>query len=182
MTINYSEYEIRKGAFAVVFIDVKGKRAFKLFKSYEHPDLDGEGKEKIGAIKTNEYRRRVFDTEFDAYVNVQNSSLLKELTPKFFGKIEVEYVIENGKDISNQFLSECCLALEYIGGKSIKLGNFAPNEIIETNPEYALEDVYDEFKEQGIRYLIDATAIINEKEFKIIDFGTIDPFTFEPIP
>jgi len=183
LTIEVSEYNTAPGAYAIVFI--KNGRALKLFKSYNHPHLDGTGKEEISADRTNEYRKRVYQTEVDAYNLIKDSGLLKKFTPLFYGPISITKVIDNGKDISDQFLLDCCYEMEYIEGIAEKLNIIHGNSEIllplEKNLGFSLHEIIKEFVKLGVHYTKDSSAVYGDKVFKIIDFATKDSEEFQPI-
>jgi hypothetical protein len=52
------------GGFSTVFFDIKEGKAYKLFKSYIHPDRDKDFKDEK---EYNHWRKNVFKTEKDAY-------------------------------------------------------------------------------------------------------------------
>lgn len=184
ITIGISGFESKKGgAYSTVFI--KNGRALKLFKSYKHPDYDGTGKERISEESTNEYYGKVFQTQVEAYKCVQKSDLLKRFTPKFYGPIAIANVIVNGRDISDCYLLDCCYEMDYIEGTDEELlfirRNSKKLQKLEQLIGFNLLELDLAFKEAGINYTDDSTAIYNEKEFKIIDFATINSHSFEPI-
>lgn len=185
MKINLLKYQIKRGAFALILIDSQISTAFKLFKSYDHPDLNGTGKEQIGRQKENAYRQKIFETEREAYELTQESETLRKFTPKYFGSIKVDSVLQNGKDVSNQYLLDCCLKIAFIEGDDYKLNSIRgnPNALNELQKKFQfdLSDLLDQFQIVGIRYTLDSSAIINDHEFKIIDFATEDPYQFQPI-
>ena len=185
MIISTEKYEIRKGAYSDVFIDKAEMKAYKLFKSYNHPDLSGTGKEQIGIAKTNQYRQKVFETERDAYVKIQDSFLLKQFTPKFYGQTSIKKVVTNNIDVSSNYLLDCCYTIEFIVGKDNKLNEIRSNENIlkdlENSLSFKLDDIIQEFVNKGVNYTIDSSAIWNERTFKIIDFAMIDSYHFQPI-
>jgi hypothetical protein len=185
MIVYTEKYQLKKGAFADVFIDSMEMTALKLFKSYDHPDLNGTGKESIDKVITNNFRRLVFETENQAYINIQKSDLLKKFTPKFYGKKNIEKVNDYDADISNHYLLDCCYLIEYISGKENKLSQMRQNTSIinqlEKNISFSLHSVLEEFEKFGIKYLLDSSVIFNENQFKVIDFATKDSNEFQPI-
>lgn len=95
-TINLCEYDfIKKGAFADVLINKSCNKALKLFISYNHSRLDGTGKEEIGKEKTNNYRKKVFKTELEAYELANKSEILKNFIPTFYGQVKFEKILNN---------------------------------------------------------------------------------------
>ena len=185
MELNLSYYNILKGAYAVVLIDKISKTAFKLFKSYDHPDLDGTSKEEIGEDKTNDYHRKVYKTEIEAYELVEKSSLLKAHTPKFYGTYKIDKVMDDGQNVTHQYLTDCCYQMEFICGEENKVNSILCNrdllKKLEDNIGFKLKHILDEFQQVGIKYTTDSSAVFNDTEFKIIDFGIVDSGEFQPI-
>ncbi|ABG60188.1 hypothetical protein [Cytophaga hutchinsonii] len=182
MIVNVSKFKIAQGAFADVFIDLHSRTAFKLFKSYKHPDLNGTGKEEIGETKTNAYRRKVFDTEIKAYNSIQASSLLKQFTPKYHGTLKVKVLDNCGKDISFQYLRRCCYKMDFIEGENEKIDLLDDKiiKILEKKIGFNLDVIKEAFIDMAVIYTSDSSVIYNENEFKIIDFATLDFSKFEP--
>lgn len=184
ITLDLNKFIIEKGGSAYVLLDRTSKRAFKLFKSYDHPSFDGTGKEEIGSVKTNEFYTEIFNTQRDAYELAQRSTLLKMHTPQYFGTLEIASIIENGQDVKAYFLPSCCLQLEYIEGACEKVEYLRSMGLIidkEKKLNFKLAEILEEFQSVGINYFFDASAIYNDQQFKIIDFSTKDPTLFEPI-
>jgi hypothetical protein len=185
MPIELSNYRIESGAYGIIIIDQLDNRVLKLFKSYNHPALNGTGKEEWGEEATNDYRSRVYQSEKEAYELVQNSELLRRFTPEYFGEQEVDRVLDNGIDVTNQYLTNCCFKLSFINGKSCDLIEYRENETLaeraQRKYDFDFEILFQEFSRNQINYLEDAAVITNTDYFKIIDFGTKDPFSFQPI-
>lgn len=184
-TINLQDYEIRFGAFADILVHTRSKKALKLFKSYYHPALDGTGKEELGPEKTNNYRRRVFEIEFKAYDLVQKSDILKRHTPKFYGQIKFDKILNGDQDVSPRYLKDCCFEMEYMEGECMKLGEIKSNKEFlqqkEGSLNFNLSNLISEFNRVGVKYTEDSSAIFNSQSFTIIDFATNDPYEFEPV-
>jgi hypothetical protein len=183
MVFQKNDYSISSGSHADVFIDLKKKIAYKLFISYDHPCMDGTGKETTGKTNTEEYRKKVFNTEVQAYLNAQKSDFLKTHTPTFLGTTQIESVKYGEIDISNHYLLNCCYSMEFIDGSCEKLNLLNPELLqqLECNLSFKLDMLIEEFKVYGILYTLDSSVIYNNAEFKIIDFGTIDPYEFQTI-
>ncbi len=179
--INLLEYNILKGAFADILVDQCSNKVLKLFKSYDHPDLSGTGKEEIGEERTNTFRRKVYETEREAYEIVQGSNILIEYTPQYFGPVQIEFVKRGNIDVSHYYLTDCCFELEYIQGDCSKFCQLKSNVKDDERFYNELTSLENEFLRKGINYIIDSSIIINATNFKIIDFATIDPIGFEPI-
>jgi hypothetical protein len=173
--IEISNYSTIGGAYSVVLIDNHRKVALKLFKSYDHPDLNGTGKEFFGKEMINNYRRKVFESEVDAYSKVQNSEVLKKFTPKYFGTMKFNRVLNYQQDITCKYLPECCFSMEFIEGDDYKIIELMANSDLLEEREMKLNINFNaliqEFKENGILYMHDASVIINESCVKFIDFG-----------
>ena len=106
--INLLEYNILRGAFADILVDQCSNKVLKLFKSYDHPDLSGTGKEEIGEERTNVFRRKVYETEREAYEIVQRSNILIEYTPQYFGPVQIEFVKRVNIEFSPYDLTDWC--------------------------------------------------------------------------
>ncbi len=172
--INIGTYETRDGAFSTVVIDIKNKLAYKIFKSYNHPDLDGTGKEEHSESTVNRYRMETFKSEAEAYLKVQDSELLRSFTPLFYGTEEFDRISLADQDISYQYLSHCCLKLEYIDGQDYKLAELLGYDIkeeVEKQFNIEIANIIKEFQRRGIHYLEDASAIVSHHGLKFIDFG-----------
>ncbi|MEP6794924.1 MAG: hypothetical protein ABJB16_11400 [Saprospiraceae bacterium] len=176
---------IGRGAFADIFFDSKKSRVYKLYKSYDHPSLNGTGKEECGQDRTNKYRKAVFTTEFQAYIGIQDNSILIRYTPSFYGSVKIGKVQHDGQDLSNQYILDCCIEMECIDGISTKLNVILEDNTLKNNIEnefgFTFKDLLEEFNKCGVLYTLDSSAIINEQSFKLIDFATIDSHEFEPI-
>ncbi len=73
--------------------------------------------------------------------------------------------------------------MEFIDGSCEKLNLLNPELLqqLECNLSFKLDMLIEEFKVYGILYTLDSSVIYNNAEFKIIDFGTIDPYEFQTI-
>ncbi len=184
-TVDLQKYEIRNGAFADILIDTKSKRAFKLFKSYDHPHLNGTGKEDLGPEKTNKYRREVFKTELEAYLIAERNKIIKKHTPQFYKQHRFDKVFNANQDISHYYLLDCCFEMDYVEGECKKLTHIRSNrellQDLESSLKFKLTSLLSAFNEAGIKYTEDSSIIINSHSFVIVDFATIDPHSFEPI-
>lgn len=180
--INFKNFKIKKGAFAWVLIDANKNYVYKIFKSYNHSDLDGTGKEEVGKEETNDYRKKVFEGENNAYKAVQKSNKLKRVTPKYFGTIVFNKIFNGEDNVTNQYLRGCCIKLELIEGVDIKISNLLEEDKkeIEARCEISIKDLKDEFRKQGVCYLIDSSLFIIDTHIRIIDFSTLDPSNFAP--
>jgi len=180
-TFNLSDFKVcDKGEFGDIFIDEVNKKAFKIFKSYDYPAPLGKEaaflySEDISG-GTNDYRKRVFDAQIKAYTLVQQSELLKTYTPIFYGKVEVEKVIKDEKDITPSYLVNCCYEMEFIKGNDYKLEELKKLPLlqeIEGRMGFKLIDIIKEFEKLRINFTRDSSVIYNKDEFKIIDFEDI---------
>lgn len=186
MIIDLANFKHYSGAFSRVFVDEKNGIAYKLFKSYDHPDFDGSMKQEWGMEKTNEYHKRVFSTELKGYKLVQASVLLKKFTPVFYCQQEVKAVIENGINITHQFLPDCCLKIEFIDAANhMKLNCLMEDtsllDQVQQNNDFEINQLIQEFHTHGVTYLLDSHVIFDNKKFKIIDFATEDSGIFQPV-
>lgn len=182
-SININDYEVRKGAFALVLLDRNKNIAYKLFKSFNHTDLEGTNAKSFGELVTNSFRIRVFEKEMEAYNLIQNSSVLRNFTPKYFGQVLINNIMNDSIEVTNQYLNSCCMRLELIEGIDKKLYTLNNQEInaFESKYQISLESLKKEFKDNGINYLTDSSVFLGGGQFKIIDFSTIDPNEYEPV-
>jgi hypothetical protein len=185
MIVQIENFQIKQGAFADVLIDKSNMIVLKLFKSYNHPDLNGTGKESISETITNEFRKKVFESEKQAYINIQNSELLKKFTPKYFGNKIIDKVTSNNIEISSNYLLDCCLILEFIIGDDYKLYSLLSDEVktkqLEKKFFLSINEIINSFIERDVLYTLDSSVIYNDIDFKIIDFATKNFNDFEPI-
>ncbi len=173
------ETEKEEGSFADIFIDKSTGRAYKLFKSYQHPNID---KFDYGELEFNAYRKRVFESEKKAYQITQNCKLLNDrsLFPIFYGTPTITKVYNSkGADVSNNYLLDCCLDLEYIQGENNKLGLIDKNDF-NTTYSINIDAIIREMKDAGIGFTIDMSIISTIKTFKLIDFAIVDFCTLQP--
>jgi hypothetical protein len=99
-----SHSKIGSGVYADVFAD-DGK-AYKLFKS---------GPE-IPPRQTRVGRRRVFESQCEAYVRASGDSFLKDHVASFYGPCVIQNIVdENGVSIAADYMLDCCYALERFG-------------------------------------------------------------------
>lgn len=183
--LNISNYEKCGGAYATILINKKDKTVLKLFKSYNHPDLDGTGKEEESETETNEFRKKVYETELEAYRNAQLSPLLKAHTPKFYGAIQTGTITNGETEVTGHYLTNCCFQIEFIMGTHLKLGDLKSTTLLlselEKKLEFTLENLISEFNSNGVNYTKDSSVIYNTEQFILIDFATIDCEDFRPI-
>ncbi|MEP7195447.1 MAG: hypothetical protein ABI851_02940 [Saprospiraceae bacterium] len=169
-TDNYKE-----GGFAIVFLDYLSGKAYKLFKSFEHPKSDTYNYNKE---QFNKFRREVYNSEREAYELIQNSNL-KEYFPAYYANTKINAVLDNCRqDISNQFLLDCCLTLELIQGESYKLNDNISNESI-AYQNIDINSIFQSLDEIGVKFFDDANVFWNNGEIKIIDIATQDFVNFE---
>jgi len=118
---------------------------------------------------TDDFIRMVFQSEVDAYLKVQNFPALREITPKFYGPVRFEKILNNAQGLPSAatLMGDCAYQMEYIQAPFIKLG---------THPQRgAIEKV---FADAGIHYLKDASvtdpsSIVGENipGVRVIDFS-----------
>ncbi len=182
---NLQDFSIVPGGFADILIDSNQSRAFKIFRSYDHPALEGTGKEDIGAEETNQYRRKVFESELEAYNLAQKSEVLLKHTPTFYGQVNFDNVFMGQQNVTNHYLKGCCFEMEYVPGICVKLENLKYNDQLiqhlEQSLKFDLKTILSEFYKLDIAYVYDSSVIYNSQTFVVIDFATKDSFEFAPI-
>jgi hypothetical protein len=100
------------GALADIFLDPGRTLAHKLFVGPCHRSK--------GYTPDDEQRRRkTFNSECAAYEIIQRNPALTRHVPKFFTRSTVTDVIdEQGQSVRDQYLIDCCYAMEFIGGSA----------------------------------------------------------------
>ena len=172
--LDLTGFETRGGAYSTVIFDKNRQFAYKLFKSCDHQEVEQTDKIMFGESTVNEFRREIFKSEFDAYLKVQESMVLKTFTPTFYGVQRFDQILRFGKDITKEYLMDCCLKLEYIDGddyKIVELLAYDIGEDVEKKFGIKISTIISEFKNIGIMYLEDASVIVNQNDLKFIDFG-----------
>lgn len=113
--------------------------------------------------------RMVFQSEVDAYQRVQIFPELQKITPKFYGPIRIENILDNvlGCPSATSLLADCAYQMEYIPAHFGKLGH---------HPRCS--EITEYFATAGINYLIDASvadlSLTEEgkpEEIRVIDFS-----------
>lgn len=153
----------RRG-FADLFLDPAERKAFKLFKNHKHPNVCPER-----GTKEDDLRRLMFEAEKQAYEIATADEHLKTYSPVFYGARNVSRVVAlNGRDITEQYLLECCLELEMLEGKDVKFENVRNR----------FEQVEKLFNRAGIRHTKDMSAFVNvnRSDIKLIDFAVRDAY------
>ena len=168
----------KQGAFGIV-VKIEDK-AFKLFFSKNHPNL------KKSDSQDDLVRQKIFESEKEAYEIIQksDSQLLKRFTPKYFGTIQIDKVFNHqDEDVTDHYLTDCCLVIEFIEGECKELAHLKGSSIltqIEEHLNFTLKEVCNEFEKFGIMYHDeDGAAIWNKDEFKVVDFATKSLFDIE---
>lgn len=175
--LKIKETEKEEGSFADVFFDKANGKAYKLFKGYHHPQSD---KSNFTEEQYNSYRKNVFESEKTAYTLAINNRKIIKYVPLLQGTPKVIQVLDkNGKDISKNYLLDCCLVLEYIPGNSCKVGQIDREDF---NKRYGvnLNHIIRTMNLAGIGFTVDMNVICNDDLFKLIDFATVDFITFQP--
>lgn len=185
MILELADYQHDRGAFAVILIDRCKMRAYKLFKSYAHPDLEGTGEQEQNAEAVDRYRNKVFELELAAYKISCESTTIARYTPSFFGQVKIDRVLDRGNDVSHQYLLGCCYEMEFVDGSNSKLNVILQNDMrlqqVEAQYAISLQQILVMFNTEGIRYTIDSTGIYGEDRFVIVDFATEDPNRYAPV-
>jgi hypothetical protein len=175
MVLEICNFKIESGGHSEVFINTHNKIAYKLFYGFQHNNIQSSNLKDMGPINYKRYIIDVYISQVNAYNIVQKSAFLIKYTPKYFGHIGVDNITFYDKDISSIYELECCYALEFIHGNSIKLLDLInDNELqqkLQKQLNFNLRNIISRFEDLSIKYLYDASVIYNENCFKIIDFG-----------
>ena len=148
--------------------------AIKLFKSYDHIDFLGHSRDQETINLKNFNKVKVFETERDAYIKAQASEVLRKITPTYHGTITIDGIFNlDGIDISKCFLLSCCISIGFVEGQNMKFEEFKSNNMF-NNYGFNRDEIINEFHEYGINYLHDSQVIYSDREFRIIDFATVD--------
>lgn len=140
-----------EGAFGTVFF-INDEFAVKVFRRKES--------------RTEDFARKVMQSEVSAHEAIQNNTtFLKELTPKYYGQVTIETIFdENGQDISNDFFLNLAYKMEYLQGRFMKNPNLYQNACVS-----------EEFKRLNIKFIADCSCIENNGQIeKIIDFAMVN--------
>jgi len=165
----------KQGAFSEVFLDRERRIAYKLYISYYHPKAD---RYEYNEASFNEFRRKVFNSEYAAYKILNNSDLAKYI-PLLYEQPNIERIYDiNGADISSYFLMDCCNALELVEGESKKQA-LIDRDVFSERYNINLDDIFIEMRNLGVNFIVDTDIITQEEGFKIIDFATQDFANFE---
>ena len=157
--------KIGEGFYSKVF-NVHSGKAYKLFKSANSP---GANDNHNPEVLENEIRREVFESEKKAY-EIINDSWLSVYFPKYFGTLSIEDVINDYNEcISDHFLLECCLDLEYVTGEFDKYSSFVDKY---PHQESKLCSIKEELLQLGIKSIKDISIAPFYNCFKIIDIAT----------
>lgn len=139
-----------EGCYGEIFIDEKTNTVVKVFK--KRKDLE------------KDFINNVYNSELEAYEILKNIPGIIQYIPKYYGKIDLDKILDiDNKDISENYYLDFNFKLEYISGHFQKYGNNSHTcEILK------------KFKNAGISYVKDCSAVLNEKKepIKIIDFAT----------
>jgi hypothetical protein len=115
----------------------------------------------------NELRRINFQSELKVWEIASTRQDLRELTPVFYGRVQITNVIDqHGKDISNLYLPDCCYSMEWIRGNAQKFDLLSGK----------YPDVIPHFQNAGILHTIDMSVIIIKNKIKLIDFAVRDAY------
>lgn len=160
-----------EGSQAIVFLDRRNNLAYKIFKSFRHPKCDAEdGFEN----KFNAYKRCVFNSEVEAYKLISKSEIAHYF-PKYYSKTVIEKIFdENGKDISYQFLLDCCLTLDLIDGVFFKQDDMDIQQSVRDKGINLENDIFSKLNNISVSFYIDSSICCNENGIKIIDIAIKD--------
>ena len=138
-------------------------RVYKLYISATNPRCNHGRPHHL----ENELRKINFQSELEAWEIVSNREDICELTPIFYGKVQIQSVVDQQyKDISDLYLLDCCYSLEWIKGNAQKFDSVS----------WKYPEVIPRFHCAGIMYTIDMSVFIIEGKLKLIDFSTRDAY------
>ena len=118
--------------------------------------------------------RDVFEAEVDAYELAQKTPEIKPLVAEGYRKLDncVSVVDGKGNDVSERFLCDCAIAMDYLDGEFV-------DKTYVSSDEY--KRVYTLFHNAGIKYIVDAAFILDDgKVVKLVDFSTREFELFHP--
>src|SRR5271169_5429847 len=152
------------GAFADIFI-IEDK-IYKVFIGHKHHRCGSPERKSL----EDELRRITFKSEYDAWEIAAKSEELKSIIPIYYGKCVITRINdENGSDVSDRYLLECCLSMEKINGKDIKF------DLLKS--EYP--EIIAKFQKAGIKYTLDMSAFPPDgnRAISLIDFPVSNAYT-----
>lgn len=155
------------GAYSDIFLSADVTRLLKLFISGKHPRNISQW---LTKPEHDEHRRATFASQSQAYEIAMQCASIRNHVPQYFGHVEVSGVWDaDGKDVSDQYLLDCCYEVKYIRGEEVKLAVYRSGG----TPPHLVECVK-AMLAAGIRYTLDASVLIADDadRFKIIDFAT----------
>jgi hypothetical protein len=161
---------------AIIFIDSEKNLAYKVFKSYQHPNSD---KTSWSEDVFNNYKHKIFESERNAYELISQNTV-KSYFPTYHPDVCIDKILdEGGFNISSQFLLQCVLVMDLIHGKAIKQAesetrNFCKEHAID------LEAIFNELKAIGVLFYKDSSVFCNEPGIKIVDIATNDFADYQP--
>lgn len=139
----------KRGCYGQLFLRPCGKKVVKVFFNRE-----SEG-------KTRDEIESTFNSEVSAYGKVSHHEELLQLTPKFYGKVDVSQEL----GISDDYYTDLAYEMEFISGR------FDPINSYFIQP-YSSKHVIKLFESIGVD-AIDSAATYNEIGIiqKVVDFG-----------
>jgi hypothetical protein len=162
-----------------VFFDGKQNLAFKIFKSYRHPDIADKSCYEENAY--NEWMKQVYISEKTAY-ELLAKSRVSQYFLKCYSGYNVEKVIDkNYDDISKLYLPECTLVYDLIRGDAFKQ-NYPYVRSFCLQNQIDLDDIFSELKNIGVNFFRDATVVFlhGKEKMKIVDVAIHDCIDFQP--
>ena len=112
ITLAWTQLYSDDGQFANVFRSPNGGTVFKLYRRYGR-DLEARTTECGEMIA-----RATAKAEILAYEMLKPNDTLREHAPEFRGRYTVAEVVgPSGLSVSDQYLLDCCLALEWLPGE-----------------------------------------------------------------
>jgi hypothetical protein len=167
-----------QGSHSTVFVDREGKYAYKVFKSYQ--SLDTTHKRDFKEDEYNKWKKEIYKTEIDAYDKISDSKIKKYFPKKYDDFIIDKILDEDDLDISDLFLLDCIIMIDFINGESIKQ-NDSRVAIFCKEHNIDLQGVFNELNKIGVYFHIDSSVFCNQNYIKIIDIATKDFVDFQPI-
>ena len=117
--------------------------------------------------------RRVFTSERTSYLLIEKNEVRKYF-PIYYPDITVSKVVDqNEKDISHEYLLDCCLCLEYIPAKFDKWTQYGDDMLLQ---QYSFDriSVFKALDEMGVSFTIDCSIALVGNNVKLIDVATVD--------
>lgn len=152
------------GSFSDVYF-LNNDRVIKVFKSINHPNLEGVYEDRLDV--ENDFRVKVFESEFNAYEIANESEELVKHIPKFYGVKEISVVLDQqGKNISDWYLLNCNYEIELLEGNSTDFNS----------EDAEINRVIEKFIKNGVTYMQDSKVFTDYEHLIFIDFATEEAY------